>query len=126
MRQFFYFVIVGGINTVVMYGLYCFFLYLGFHYQLALLLEYAFGTVLGYTLNRRWTFGEQGKTPAGFTRYLTTYLGIYFCNVMLLATVVEMGWMTPMLGQIIILAVISLVNFLLQKFWVFRKAKATN
>jgi putative flippase GtrA len=118
------FVIVGGFNTALTYGVYCFFLYLGFHYQAALLCEYSVGICVGYVLNRYWTFGDQksaqpDKTATSFVRYATTYGGVYIGNVVLLSLIVEMGWLSPMIGQIIALAIISLASFIMQKYWVF-------
>lgn len=123
------FVIVGGFNTALTYGVYCFFLYLDFHYQLALLCEYSVGICVGYILNRHWTFVEQdkvdrenvqsNKVATSFMRYATTYGGVYLGNVVLLSAIVEMGWLSPLVGQIIALALISLVSFVMQKYWVF-------
>lgn len=121
------FAIVGGFNTALTYGVYWFFLNsLGFHYQLALLCEYSVGICVGYILNRHWTFVAQDQTQGhqsttSFIRYAATYVGVYFGNVLLLSTIVEMGWLSPTLGQLVALAIIPLVSFLIQKYWVFAR-----
>lgn len=121
------FVIVGGFNTALTYGVYWFFLnILNFHYQLALLCEYSVGIVVGYTLNRHWTFvspdkTREQKTATSFARYATTYVGVYLGNVVLLSTIVEMGWLSPTWGQLVSLAIIPLISFVLQKYWVFAR-----
>lgn len=117
------FALVGGLNTVFTYGIYLFFLHLGFYYQVALFCEYSVGICTGFTLNRRWTFASDEKVALSFVRYAMTYVGVYLGNVVLLSAVVETGWMTPAIGQIVVLATISLVNFAIQKNWVFAKKK---
>jgi len=122
------FAIVGGFNTALTYGVYWFFLNsMGFHYQLALLCEYGVGICVGYLLNRHWTFvvqTQQQQTASSFLRYAATYIGVYVGNVVLLSTIVEMGWLSPTLGQLVSLAIIPLVSFLIQKYWVFARQSA--
>jgi len=123
----FRFVLVGGFNTLFTYGIYLLFLHLGYYYQMALFFEYSVGICVGYTLNRYWTFAAQEKEEAsGFVRYAITYLGVYLSNVILLSAVVETGWMSPALGQIVVLGFISLANFFIQKYWVFAKNNNTS
>jgi putative flippase GtrA len=104
-EQLLRFAIVGGLNSAITYGIFLFFLGLGFHYQVALFFEYCFGITLGYFLNSHWTFGRQKNTSTtadassaglpSFVRYATTYLGVYLANVILLSVVVESGVMCP-------------------------------
>jgi len=121
------FAIVGGFNTALTYGIYLFFyLYVGLFYQLALLFEYSIGIVVGYLLNRYWTFVvdhsmPQSKSTQSFMRYAATYAGVYLGNVVLLSTIVETGWLSPVFGQIVSLAIISLLSFVMQKYWVFAR-----
>lgn len=122
----FRFALVGGFNTLLTYGIYLLFLHLGFHYQIALFFEYSVGICIGYILNRHWTFAVQEKEVSGFVRYTMTYVGVYLGNVVLLTIVVEMGWMKPALGQIVVLGFVSLVNFFIQKYWVFAKKENGN
>jgi putative flippase GtrA len=119
------FAIVGGFNTALTYAVYLFFLQVGFHYQLALLCEYSVGICIGYTLNRHWTFvagqQQQNKAATSFLRYATTYAGVYLGNAILLSTLVETGWLSPAIAQIVSLVIISLASFVIQKYWVFAR-----
>jgi len=50
------FITTGSVVTVLGHGLYIYFLQQGLHFQLALALDYGFGIILGYLLNKYWTF----------------------------------------------------------------------
>ena len=82
-------------------------------------MDYALGLILGYFLNRYWTFSDRNNIKFGFTKYIITYIIIFIINSTLLALVVEFNIMKPELGQLFILAIITLFSYLAQKNWVF-------
>lgn len=119
------FTLAGILNTGLTYALYVILVKLGVHYPLALAMDYAFGTLMGYLLNRFWTFADQGNPSRSFIKYLATYVGVYLGNWALLAILVERGITGPILGQLIALGVVTLLSYLAQRHWVFRASQRT-
>lgn len=116
------FTLAGILNTGLAYAIYVLLIELGVHYPVALAVDYAFGIFLGYLLNRYWTFADQGHPARGFLKYLATYLGVFVGNWALLTVLVELNFTGPVFGQLIALGVVTLLSYLLQRYWVFRPA----
>jgi putative flippase GtrA len=114
------FLLVGGLNTLLMYLLYLGLIYIGFHYILALVAEYVCGIVLGFVMNRYWTFASHGRQENSFYRYALTYVGVFMGNLLLLALIVELGLLGPALGQLVAFGLVTVAAFLSQNYWVFR------
>lgn len=113
------FLIAGALNTGLFYALYVVLVYLGVHYGLALVIEYCGGCVTGYLLNKHWTFADREAARNGFLRYGLTYVLLYLLNVLLLALLVESGWLGPVVGQLVMLVVLTVSSFVAQRYWVF-------
>jgi putative flippase GtrA len=113
------FLAAGSINTTVFYGIYSALIYLGLHYNLALFIDYAAGLGCGYLLNRHWTFSSGGLSNHSFVKYLATYLVVYLGNMSVLTLVVTGGLLDPYIGQLLSLAIVAALSFLLQNYWVF-------
>ena len=113
------FTFVGLFNTVLTYCFYLLLLKLGFHYQIALSADYLLGIVIGYSLNRYWTFKVKGEIKKQFFKYLLIYILTFLLNAFLLFILVEGDYLGPELGQFSILLFITLISYVLQKNWVF-------
>lgn len=114
------FVIVGGINTGITYGIYVALIYIGLHYSIALTLEYIIGIVSGYFMNLYWTFASHKKCHRSFMKYSSSYILIYFINLILLALLVNNGLMGAVLAQLVILVITTIISFIIQNKWVFK------
>ena len=118
--QFITFNIIGVLNVVLTLALYFLLIFLGWHHLLALAAEYAFGICFSFFMNKRYTFKIRSKaTPAMFGRMLTTYGLLFLCNLVLLATAVDMLGINPYLAQPLCFAVLMIAAFFLQKLFVF-------
>jgi putative flippase GtrA len=117
-RKFVKFLLVGGFKTVSAYGVYLLLLWGGLHYNLALVGDYVFGILLGYRLNRSWTFADQGRTQGAFPRYVSANVLAFLINALALNLAVEVG-MDPAIGQIPSLAIATIASYLLQRHYVF-------
>ena len=115
------FLVAGALNTGLFYALYVLLVYAGVHYGLALVIEYAGGTVSGYLLNKHWTFADRRVVRHGFLRYSVAYVLLYLLNVALLSLLVESGLLGPVVGQLVMLFVLTASSFLVQRFWVFSR-----
>lgn len=91
-------------------------------YLHALIVYYVIGIVTGYLINYYWVFTSQGNHALKFMKYLIIYIGVFFLNALFLAFMVETGILGPIISQFIILCIISLLSYLVQKYWVFYSA----
>lgn len=114
------FVLVGGFNTACMYALFVALVALGVHHTLALTADYAGGLLLGYALNRGWTFADRDGVPGSRTRYFAVYLMIYGVNAGLLELGVRGFELAPAIAQLPALAIATGTSYVLQRMWVFR------
>lgn len=113
------FVLVGGGKTICGYVLYLTLLWIGLHYNVALLGDYVVGVAVGYVLSRTWTFSNQGQPKAAVLKYLVAFVLVFLLNWAALNLVVGAG-MDPASGQIPCLVLATVASYLLQRYWVFR------
>ena len=92
----------------------------GAHYLVAAVVGYAAGIVLGFTLNRRWTF-EAADRPAGgqAARFLAVSAVGIACNALLLKLCVEVVDTPKTLGEIVSVALTAPVTFAINRVWSF-------
>jgi putative flippase GtrA len=115
------FVIVGGLNTALTYALYAGLVWYGYHYLLALTIEYIIGILAGFIANRQWTFASRDRIGPALFRYMATYCGVYVLNAVLLMFFVESAGLDKLLAQLCALVIATLSSYLAQSRWVFRK-----
>lgn len=114
------FLIVGGLNTALMYLLYLGLIWSGFSYPVALMMDYLVGIPFSYLLQRYWTFVPKGRLELSFFKYVMTYIGVFLGNIILLVVLVESGMLGPIIGQFVSLSLVIALSYLVQKLWVFR------
>lgn len=114
------FSIVGAGVTAIGYLVYAFLVYLGVNYQVALLLDYIVGIVIGYILNKYWTFSYVSKNSRSFFKYASSYVVIFLINSGLLTLFVKYSFLSPIYSQMIVLVFIIISSYWLQKKWVFK------
>jgi putative flippase GtrA len=114
------FVLVGGSNTLITLLVYSVALHLGVWYPIAAGLGYAAGIVNGYTWNRTWTFETGTFHLPEFSRYVVVQVGGLGANVLGLTLAVEILGMGKLTGELVTLAPIVLVSFILNRWWIFR------
>jgi len=118
------FVLVGGVNTVVGYGLFALFLravdgqigYLG-----SLASAYAIATIVAFTLHRRITFQVRGgRIPVEFARYAGVTVISLLINAGILAVLVEFARWNPYVAQALSLITTTLVSYVGHRWFTFR------
>ena len=112
------FFIVGASNTLLVYLLYVALIKLGLDYKLALFFDYLVGILLGYLLNRYWTFSGN-KHSLSFIKYIVLYIVVFLLNFLILILSVDFLLLDPIYSQFFIIGIISLVSFAVQNTWVF-------
>jgi putative flippase GtrA len=120
------FLLAGGINTAVGYGLYAFLLMVaGVHYRIALAAEYGVGIVVGFLLNRAFTWRfPQAHARRYLWKYALTYATTFTINFVILEVLVKMAGLHPLPGNALALGAVCVTSFLLQSHWVFKHRHA--
>lgn len=122
------FVLVGGINTVVGYGLFALFLLLFgrlIGYLGSLVAAYAIAAVIAFTLHRRITFQiRDGRVLVEFARYAGVTAISLLLNAAILALLVELAHWNPYVAQALSLVTTTIVSYLGHKWFTFRRPAA--
>ncbi len=117
------FVIAGGITTLTTYLIFALLVISGIKYQTALICEYAAGIIIGYSLQRSWTFKSGVKLSQSFLKYLTLYVLIYFANRLSLQYLIEIKAYNSLISQGFCLLVLSAISFIIQRKIIFLEKK---
>ena len=119
--QFLRFGVAGVATNLLLYGVYLALVGLGLPYPLAMTIAYVAGVILGFLVQRRWTFRYRGSGTASAARYLVAYAAGYLLNLLGLWLLVEYARAGPALAQAVMVMVVAMCMYLGQKHWVFRK-----
>ena len=133
LTQFVKFGLIGVTNTLLSYGIYMLVIWLLAPYNIAF--DYIIGSVLGFIISVLWSFywnnklvfNEGSEKRSILKSLLKTYLsyaatGIVLSNILLYIFVDIMGiskTIAPFVGLLITVP----LNFVLNKYWAFRKEK---
>lgn len=125
LRQFLRFAVIGAGQNLTNLAVFATERALGVALVPAALLAAAGGLAVSFTLNRRWTFpGSEGRTRARVVRYLVVWLGCLAVALVALVLLVEVAHLPSLLAQVLILAVLGPLSYLVQRGWTFRPASA--
>lgn len=120
-RSFFLYILVGGLSTVINYGLFslCYGIFKT-HYQVALTIGYFSGAFFNFSANRYVTF--QSHNNAAHTqliKYIIVMFSNYFANLGLAHIGVEYLKLSPYLAVLIALGIMVCITYFASKYWVF-------
>lgn len=121
------FLIVGGINTVVGYGLFVLIQWLFgavISYIGSVLIAHLLASMLAFTLYRRWVFRAGGTMVVDFLRFQVVYLIPLAANLLALPILVAVVGLNVYAAQALIVVVSTVVSFLGHKYFSFRRAAA--
>jgi putative flippase GtrA len=116
--------VVGVLSNALLYVLYLAATALGMGPKSAMTLLYCVGVAQTFVLNRQWTFGGRGDMRKALPRYGAAYAAGYALNFVLLMALVDAAGLPHQAVQAALIALIALLMFLAQKFWVFRAPQA--
>ena len=121
LRRFARFAIVGVINTAVHTVLFSASIELA-HIEavLANAIAFSVSVLVGYALNRRWTFAKHGARHARLWRYAIGALIGLGLNSAIMFAVVHRAHGSPYVGLLLGLLLVPPLTFALNQFWVFR------
>lgn len=119
LTQFARYAIVGFISNVIGYLIYIVLTDLGLGPKIAMTLLYGVGILQTFAFNKRWSFRFAGAATPALVRYGTAYALGYVINLLALMLFVDQVGLPHQLVQGIMIAVIAVGLFLLQRYWVF-------
>ncbi len=114
------FVAIGMASNVVLYLLYLLLTTIGIGYKTAMTLLFVVGTLQTFVFNRRWTFAHQGSVQVPFMRYVVVYSLAYILNLAALLVFVDHFSLPHQIVQGVMILLLAVMLFFLQKVWVFR------
>lgn len=118
-----WFITVGSANTLLAYLIFVALLnWGGLDRTLALLGAYALGMVISYHSFGRLVFGH-GQRMA-WAKFGVSQFTLYLANKLLLDLMVWASGFSEELSQFLLLPVVALISYLLNRFFVFRRKKA--
>lgn len=116
-RELITFIIAGSINTLVGYGLFCLFIFVGLNHIIAITLSFCCGVLFSFQTIGRFVF--RARNTRILIKFIILYIGLYFLNVALLEALkyFSSNWY---LNGLITTIIVAAVSFICNKLWVFR------
>lgn len=118
------FLVIGGVNTVVGYGLFVFVQRLiGDHvsYFGSVLIAHLGASLLAFFLYRHWVFRVRGNLIVDFLRFQLVYVAPLLANLLALPFLVAVAGINVYVAQAMIVVVTSVVSYVGHKFFSFRR-----
>lgn len=108
----------GIVNTLFGYGAFAALIWLGMEMFLAQLVSHVAGTLFNYVVYSRYTFSkEQGSLPRFIASYAVNY-GLSVGSLWALSRFIA----SPYVAGLLTIVVVSVINFVILKRFVFRQA----
>lgn len=120
-KQMARFIFVGAFNNIILYVAYIYITFLGVDHKYAMTLVYIVGVMIGFMLNRKWTFKYDGHINKAFLKYFFLYMWGYIINLGALFLMVDILYYPHQIVQLVVSILLAIMFFLLQRFWVFSK-----
>jgi putative flippase GtrA len=124
--RFLRFATSGGMVALVYMAITTGLLQLGVAVQLSLIVGYLAGLVLNFSLNRQFVFVQSGefaqRLSAQALRFLVVALLAYGVTAIALAVLPEALDISPITVFIVVTIIVSAVNFLILRAWVFHRS----
>lgn len=119
------FLIVGGLNTALGFGLFAFFNWTfskyEFGYMIALVLSQIISLFFAFWLHKTFTFKTAGHLWQDFIRFTMVNSVNYVINWIALPILVHGMHMNPLIGQLIVLIVTTVLSFVGHKYFSFKR-----
>lgn len=114
------FIIVGILSVFTDMGFYYLFTTNGFQVNLSKLISFVLGAILGFIMNKSWTFRSKGNTHKEILMFAVLYFISLNANVFSNKWILD-SYHLKLLAFIVATGISTIINYLGQKFIVFRK-----
>jgi len=123
LKQFIKFGIVGVSNTLISLAVYYLLVFLGMHYLIAHAIAFVLSVLNAYYWNRKYVFDSaKQNTKNQLVKIYIAYGATFLLSLLLLFLMIDILDISHLIAPLINLAITVPLNFLLNKFWVFRQA----
>jgi len=120
-KQMARFLFVVSFTNISLYLAYLYITFQGLDHKYAMSIIYIAGVIMGFMLNRKWTFKHRGHISKVFIRYLLLYFFGYFVNLGGLFMLVDIYRYPHQFVQLGLAILMAFMFFFLQRIWVFPK-----
>ncbi len=117
-KQIVSFILVGVLNTIVGYALYAFFIFIGFHYILAVVASTILGVLFNFKTISKFVFETHNNRL--IVKFFSVYLIVFIVNVALIKLFKVFGYNDYIAG-LIALFPCAAISFILNKYYVYKK-----
>lgn len=121
-NPFFIYLFTGGLNTLISLLVYSLMLKLGVNYLLSSSVTYVFGIIEGYIFSSVFVFKHKIRL-SGLIKYSGVYGISFILNFILIYLTVSFLGMNKIIAQVIVTAILTILNYTLIKVLVFRLSK---
>lgn len=124
-REIIKFLIVGVISTILNYlSFSILFKILTINYLISSAIGYMSGLVLGYSLNKNWTFEYKNENMKTKLQYLIVYLTNLVISLLILKILETKFGINPMIGNVLVICYTTVANYIGIKIFVFSGDKS--
>jgi len=118
-NHFVRFILVGILNTMVGYGLFALFIFIGLHYSLAVLFSTILGVLFNFKSIGRLVFNT--KNNKKIYHFIGVYTFLYLLNVSGLWGLSSIGIEDMYVAGAVLLAPLAIMSFILNRKFVFNQ-----
>lgn len=115
------FLFVGGLNTLVGYGIYALLVYIGVNYLLANTISTIIGIAHSYLWNRFFTFKSKNKAIKEITKFVSVYIVSYLIGMCTLFIFKDKLNISAYIAGLINLVITTLISYFGHKYYSFKK-----
>jgi len=120
--QFFRYIFVGGVATIIDMGsLYVFTSMAGIHYLISAAIAFVFGVMANYLMSIVWVFKTTGNFKREITLFVIIGLGGLILNEIIIWLLVEKVSLYYMIAKAIAVVIVLVWNFGMRKKFVFAR-----
>lgn len=122
--RFVKFGLVGVLNTAINWIIFILLNSLGIYYIISNIIAYTLYTINSYMWNSKWVFKYEGKNikETTFKFIILNVIGLIL-NTCILYVLVDILGLSKIIGLIIATAIVMVLNYFINKLWVFSKVK---
>jgi putative flippase GtrA len=124
-KYFMKFVITGILATILNYGVFYVLLqFFGVYYLISSSTGYISGVLLGFYINKKWTYESKTKAyKKEIAQYFVVYLISLLVGLGILKLEVSVLHIHPLIANVFMIGVTTIMNFLGTRYFVFRETK---
>ena len=120
------FLFVGGLNTLVGYGIYALLVYIGVNYLLANTISTIIGIAHSYLWNRFFTFKSKNRAIKEITKFVSVYIVSYLIGMCTLFIFKDKLNISAYIAGLINLVITTLISYFGHKYYSFKKDENEN